>query len=462
MGAVFTTETRISDREALDIIEYARKYRTDYGRIQRYVWHYIVNHHGVSNKAKLNTDIQQKFGVTKRTANSIIFDMSGRYKALKELKKTEQAQLKSKISFLDDKIKDMTLTVEAMSKRAASNLLSEKQIISYRNLKKKLYFKKQKLQKYKDKLSQLDKNIASDVYKLGFGSKRTFRKQYRLKENGYRSHRGWHKDYINKRDCNMFYLGSKDETRGNQMFQLSPLSDGTYQIKLRKDGRYVTDKTDRYAYGICSFKYMDDEIRDSITTGKRPISYRIKLRDKKVYLQAMIQLDTTAIPIVTTMCDGAIGLDFNDGHIDLSETDNKGNLIMTKQYKLHYHGTGTKAENEMRQVVSEIGKYALCKGKSIVKEDLSFMKKKARTDKGKGKQGKAYNRMIHTLDYARYEDCLQNMTTRYGIDIIGVHPAYTSQIAKQKYCNTKKIPIHSGAAFVIARRGQGFKDKLVV
>ena len=70
------------------------------------------------------------------------------------------------------------------------------------------------------------------------------------------------------------------------MFQLSPLSDGTYQIKLRKDGRYVTGKTDRYAYGICSFKYMDDEIRDSITTGKRPISYRIKLRDKKVYLQA--------------------------------------------------------------------------------------------------------------------------------------------------------------------------------
>ena len=72
------------------------------------------------------------------------------------------------------------------------------------------------------------------------------------------------------------------------------------------------------------------------------------------------------------MYDGAIGLDFNDGHIDLSETDNKGNLIMTKQYKLHYHGTGTKAENEMRQVVSEIGKYALCKGKSIVKEDLSL------------------------------------------------------------------------------------------
>ena len=42
-----------------------------------------------------------------------------------------------------------------------------------------------------------------------------------------------------------------------------------------------------------------------------------------------------------------------------------------KQYRLRYHGTGGRAANEMRQVTAEIGRYALSKGKSIVKEDLS-------------------------------------------------------------------------------------------
>ena len=66
---VLTTETRLSEREAHDIMEYTRKYRTDYGIIQRYVWHVIVRRKNVINKSKLNTEIQMKFSVSKRTAN---------------------------------------------------------------------------------------------------------------------------------------------------------------------------------------------------------------------------------------------------------------------------------------------------------------------------------------------------------------------------------------------------------
>ena len=44
---VLTTETRLSEKEAKGIMEYARKYRADYGIIQRYVWHVIVGQKGV-------------------------------------------------------------------------------------------------------------------------------------------------------------------------------------------------------------------------------------------------------------------------------------------------------------------------------------------------------------------------------------------------------------------------------
>lgn len=454
--AVFTTETRLSERDARDIIEYVRQYRTDYGIVQRYVWNRIVQNKGKFDKSKLNMEVQKKFSVSKRTANSIIYDMKGRYKALKELKKTEKYQLTHKIQHLEEKAEKLADTVNTMKAKASANELNDQQLQTYRNLKKKLYFLHQRIQKKKDILAQLEKDIADGNYRLGFGGKRMFNSQYRLFENGYKSHTGWYNDYVGRRDCNIFYLGSKDETSGNQMFQLTP-DDGGYAIKVRKDGRYDADG--RYVTGHCSFKYLDQEIRSSIQNQDRPLSYRMKIRGRKVYLQAVVQLDASQRPVVTTMHDGAIGIDFNSGHIDLSETDGKGNLVGMKQYMLYYHGTGAKAANEMRQVIASIGKYALMTGKSIVKEDLSFIKKKAQTSKAKGKYGKDYNRMIHTLDYSRYEEDMQNMTARLGIDLIEVNPAYTSKIAKEKYCKIRKIPVHSGAAFVIARRGQGFKDK---
>lgn len=455
--AVFTTETRLSEQDAENIIEYAHQYRTEYGIIQRYVWHRIVQDKGKVNKSKLHTEVQHRFSVTKRTANSIIYDMHGRYRAVKELKKTEKYQIIHKINHLEYRAEQIADTVNIMKVKASANKLTEKQLVLYRNLKKKLYFLHQRIQKKTDILSQLEKDMSDGYYSLGFGSKKLFDAQYRLSENGYKSHIGWYNDYIKRRDCNIFYLGSKDETSGNQMFQLIPNGDG-YDIKIRKDSRYATDS--KYVIGHCSFKYLDDEIRSSIIDKDRPISYRIKLRGRKVYLQAIIQMDISQRLIATTMIDGAIGLDFNSGHIDLSETDSKGNLVGMKQLLLYHHGTGTRAENEMRQVVAEIGKYAMMKGKSIVKEDLSFIKIKSKTDKAKDKYGKDYNRMIHTLDYSRYENDIQNMVTRCGIDLIEVNPAYTSQIARNKYCKAKKIPIHNGAAYVIARRGQGFKDKV--
>jgi hypothetical protein len=81
------------------------------------------------------------------------------------------------------------------------------------------------------------------------------------------------------------------------MFHLVPNADGSYTINIRKDRKYVSDG--KYVTGKCCFSYMDNEIRDIVTNGGRPISYRIKVRGTKVYLQAIFTLDKTRIPIIT-------------------------------------------------------------------------------------------------------------------------------------------------------------------
>jgi len=459
---IFTTETRLSKDDCQDIIEYAKAYRHNFAEIERFVWHYIVSQKGKYNKSEFNTEVQKRFSVTKRTANSCISDMQGRYNALKELKSVEAVQLEGKIEALTGKIEALAVKVESKSRLAAANSLSEKQLQSYRSQKKSLYFRKQKLQKLKDRLSQLKKNNAEKNYSLGFGGKSFFRAQYLLEKNGYKTHEKWKNDYIRKRDGNIYYLGSRDESYGNQMFQLTPQEDGTYSIKLRKDGKYAASKDDRYLYGKCSFSYLNDELQKLLQDRDRPVSCRIKIRGNKVYLQVMLEIGAKQRPVVTSVHDGAVGLDFNAGHIDLSETDRHGNLVSMKQYRLREHVSGSKANNEMRQAVSEIGRYALSKGKSIVIEDLSFIRRKSKTTKAKTRFGKNYNKMIHSLDYRRFESAIKNMTTRQGIDLIEVNPAYTSKIAEQKYCDIRKIPVHNGAAYVIARRGQGYKDRYIV
>ena len=96
MGYIFTTETRLSNKDASGIIEYAKQYAPDFGLIERYVWHYITSHQGIPDKAKLNTDIQNRFGVTKRTANSANYEMTDRYRAQKAQKGPECSQYRQK------------------------------------------------------------------------------------------------------------------------------------------------------------------------------------------------------------------------------------------------------------------------------------------------------------------------------------------------------------------------------
>ena len=53
---------------------------------------------------------------------------------------------------------------------------------------------------------------------------------------------------------------------------------------------------------------------------------------------------------------------------------------------------------------------------------------------------------------------LRDLCNRKNVGLIKVNPAWTSWIAKNKFCNKMKLNIHIGAAFVIARRGMNIKD----
>ena len=227
-----------------------------------------------------------------------------------------------------------------------------------------------------------------------------------------------------------------------------------FAIQLRKN-----TKNREYVYGTCIFAYLSGLLAKTLVKQDHGISYRIVFRGSKCYLQAMVTLDRDTDDCKTRKTYGTIGLDYNDGFIELAETNDTGNLVSLKHYRLQYHGTGKKAESEIREVTSHIVNYAISVGKDIVIEELDFRKAKSETATAKSDQGRAYNKMIHAFDYSRYKKTFENCCYRRNVHVIQVNPAYTSKIAKQKYCDRKKLTIHQGASYVIARKGQGFVDK---
>ena len=111
----------------------------------------------------------------------------------------------------------------------------------------------------------------------------------------------------------------------------------------------------------------------------------------------------------------------------------------------------------MQGVANHIVELARRTGKDVCIEDLDFKAKKSKTE---SKQNKKYNEMLHSLAYREFSDIVESVIYRNKVNLIKVNPAWTSWLAKHKYCPTMKLNVHVGASYVIARRGQGYKDTL--
>lgn len=456
----FTVSTRLSKDS--ELVRYAEQSITEYSKIYRYAWHFYINNQNIK-RSDLRNHLVHKFGILSRTANSIAFDIDGRLKSYIELKKTELNQLEIKILKKEEKVTNLIVTINSLKPVVANNTVSSRQLQKYKSAKQSLYYQKNKLNKMRQSKANYEYEITNNIYKLGFGSKHNFDNQYRLEENGFKSHQGWYNDYVKQRDKNIFYLGSNNETQGNQLFQMCYNQDtDDFTIKVRKD--FGFDKNAKYLIDTVDFKYQNDLLKQICLayqnkTSSTALSYRIHRMNNKWYLQVLFTIEYENYE--TTNQFGTIGLDYNDGFIELSETDEKGNLVNQKHYDLTYHGTGNKAKTEIEQTISNIVNYAKSKGKDISIENLNFKCTKAHQSKAKGKLGKKYNSMLHKFDYRRYKDTLDNCCHRRKVNLIKVNPRNTSKIGKQKYSDRMKLSVHQAASFVIARKGQGFVDKLV-
>ena len=422
------------------LIEYMEASRRDYGKALREAF-YTVRRGGL-NKSKYNTYLQHNYGISKRTASSIISDAQGRFNALKELKEYEKKQLERKIKHLESIVIPKLVEKREQNSTKLQNGVFVS-LIQQRNLRLRVVSKKAKLNRLKQKLTVLRYQLKTGKLKLCFGTKRL------LKQD--------HDKFIEQRDSQMTFIGAREEKSCNQVLQLTyNRRSNQFLIRLRKDfGGYKSAKgEDRYVYGKVYFNHHKGQIVSILRSKASPLSYKIVKRNGRYYLYCTFEFQVGNEGLVTRSSYGTIGLEFNKGFVTLSETNQYGHLVQT-EFMSYRFKSGNKTKTDLQSIANHVVKLALITGKDVCIENLDFRVTKAKTE---SRVGKKYNEMLHSLAYREFSDTMESVAYRNRVELHKVNPAWTSWLAERVCCEPMKLNIHTGASYVIARRGQGYKD----
>lgn len=437
----YTTETRLYSKNNEDVIAYFDEVKEQYNYILRKVY-YIIRNNPKLKINLLNTELQNKYSISRRTANSIIKTVQGRINSIKELKETEVKQNQYKLVKISEKLEKLIPMLSDLKLKAKEN--NVKDLIKYRNFKTKVAFLKIRKDKLVNQIRSLKHQLETNKFKITFGTKKL------LKQNL--------EEFLNKRDNQMIFLGSKEETSCNSTFQLKYVPKiNQFVIKIRKDFKYKNTKGEkRYVYGKCFFNNHKKLLKEILKSKNSPLTYQIIERNNKYYLQCTFEINNCKLSL-TDNTQGVIGIDFNEGFVAISQTNKYGHLVSIDKMTYRF-GSGNKTKNDLLLIINKLIELAIHTGKDLVVEDLNFLKKKSKTMQGKSEKGKRYNKTLHSLAYKMFLDKTEQVCNRKNVGLIKVNPAWTSWIAKNKFCDKMKLNIHTGAAFVIARRGMNIKD----
>ena len=437
----YTTETRLYSKNNEDVIAYFDEIKGQYNYILRKVY-YIIRNNPKIKENFLNTELQNKYSISKRTANSIIKTVQGKVNAIKESNKTEVKQSQYRLERISKKLEKLTPMLLDLKLKAKENNI--KDLTKYRNLKTKVAFLKIRKDKLVNKIKSLNHQLETNKFKITFGTKKL------LKQNL--------EEFLNKRDNWMVFLGSKEEKSCNQTFQLEYLpKTNQFIMKVRKDFKYKNAKgEERYVYEKCFFNNHKKLLKEILQSKNSPLTYQIIKRNNKYYLQCMFEINNYNLSL-TDNTQGVIGIDFNKGFVAISQTNKYGHLIGIDKMTYRF-GSGNKTKNDLLLIINKLTELAIHTGKDIVVEDLNFLKTRSKSIKGESKEGRKYNKMTHSLAYRMFLDKTEQICNKRNVGLIKVNPAWTSWIAKNKFCDKMKLNVHTGAAFVIARRGMSIKD----
>jgi len=406
-------------------------YASLYGKVERSLFARLQAGDGIK---PLKRALQKRFGITARQFNAAHAGLTGKISSIKELQPEVIKDLKGRI----------------MKTRLVIKRVTEPAV---------RHQKKRRLAILEQKLQHLQQDRKDGTVRLCFGSKNLFHAQFSLKDNGYGCHEQWQSDWQSVRNSQFFVLGSKDETAGCQGCVATVTEDGSISLRLRLPNalkeKYTVISGLRFEHGheaiaACIGRNLSDDKKQW-----QAISYRFLKDDKGCRVFATVSV--AMVKKISDITSGVIGVDINENHLALTETDRFGNPIEFFSVSCVTYG---KTAEQRKAIIGDAVKEAMAfvneRKKPLVIEKLDFRKKKSAFEKESPK----YARMLSSLAYTQIQIIIPARAFDTGIEVMEVNPAYTSVIGQYKFSGRYGMSGHNAAALVIGRRSMGFGESL--
>jgi IS605 OrfB family transposase len=409
------------------------------------------------------------FGLTSRQYNAVKFSLDGMESSIVELRPGRMADLRQRIAAAGKKLaqllgqascsepkpKQRKKTPKRAARKERAPLTFEEIRTAAVRAAQSRAFKIHNIERRRADLTRRLTALEAEGHpRICFGSRKLFNAQHHLAQNGFDgpqadAHAAWQAAWRAKRDAQFFVLGSKDESGGCQGCVMTHLGGNRFALRLRLNG-----EAQRWISLEVAFAYGVEHILAALKANQA-ISYRF-LRDEKgwrVFLSSAV-MET---PTCSDVRLGAIGVDFNVGFVSVTETDRFGNIIASQDVPMVTAGLSKHAaQTTISTAVQEIIAIACKAQKPISIEFLDFAKKKAQLSYASPGQ----QRMLSAFAYNRFAQTLGARAHDAGLEVVEVRAAYSSMIGAQKYARRYGLSVHRAAAFVLARRGQRFSDRL--
>ncbi len=198
-----------------------------------------------------------------------------------------------------------------------------------------------------------------------------------------------------------------------------------------------------------------EKVETSRNGSNLPVTYEIVNRADTVYVNATVE--SIDPQVISSLENGAIGIDFNPSSIDWTLIDRHGNLKRHGSIKINVQDKhSNQTEDIIGKAVAQVVRIAAQHNVPIVIENLDFAKKKASMKE----KGAKYARMLSAMAYSQFTQMIESKCFKSGIELIKIDAAYTSVIGVTKYMAVYGLNSGCAAALVIARRGQGRTERL--
>lgn len=286
--------------------------------------------------------------------------------------------------------------------------------------------------------------------RLIFGGKKLWKAQFNLEANQYSTLENWQQDWDNRRHSQFLSVGKALDRQGNRSAQW--FDDGTLRISvppaLRKDfGEFME------VPGV-TFPYGQNDIEAALKQGIA-LTHRFIYKDNAWYLHTTVK---RAIALFKThFSAGMMGIDLNPKEVGWAITDTQGNLVKAGSIRYNLEQkTTNQAEHILALAVKELVQIALHHQVPITVEKLDFTEKK----RNLREKGKRYSKMLSGFAYSKFDELLTSRCDREGVKLLHRNAAWSSLIGMVKFMKRYGMSTATAAALVIARRGQGYSERL--